>query len=98
MSGPRRAALLAGGVAILAGCAARPVPPQGVSPADLSAYRLALADVGCTVADAATAARVEGATGLSDGQLEAVTDYLVESGELTPLVPLGVRLTTGRCA
>lgn len=71
--------------------------PQGVTDADIAAYRAAMETAGCVVASPEQAAVVETATGFDTAKLRAITDYLVEIGDVEQY-GASSRLLTGACA
>ena len=83
------------GLVWLAGCA---VPPEGVSPEDLSDFKLAAATIGCEMVTEADYLPVELQAGLTREQSTAITSYLLAAGEAERMDNGGVKLMTGACA
>ncbi len=78
--------------------AACDVPPEGVEPADISEYELAVSSIGCQMVTEADYQPVELQAGLTREQSKAITSYMLATGKAERLPEGGVKLTTGACA
>ncbi len=94
----KNAAVLLAGLA-LAGCdgAGGQTLPDGVSAADVAAFKSAVTNAGCAIDTPAQAVPIREATGLDREQLRSITQYLVLTGDSAPTAT-GFRLITGACA
>ncbi len=72
---------------------------DGPTDAQLQSFRVAITQVGCTIADDATAASVQAATGFSETLLESIVQQLRVYNEIVDAsAEGGITLTSGECA
>ena len=73
--------------------------PEGITVADVDAFRAAIISAGCEIRNEAQAAIVEAATGFDEDKLAALADYLIDSGELLVTDNLaGLGMTGDACS
>ena len=84
--------------AALSAVAACTLPPSGVTQADLVAYEVAVASVGCKLETERQYLPVELQTGLTRDQLIGISQYKLAVEEAVSLDNGGVKLVTGACA
>ena len=72
--------------------------PEGLSEADVDAFRAGMVAAGCEIRVESQALIVEAATGFSEDKLGALTDYLLGTGELA-VTPEGdgIALDNAQC-
>jgi len=71
--------------------------PDGVTGADVAAFRTAVTAAGCAIETPAQAIPIAEQTGFDREKLRSITQYLVLAGESEPTAS-GFRLTSGSCA
>ncbi len=72
--------------------------PEGLSEADLDAFRAGMVAAGCEIRSQSQAQIVEAATGFGEAKLGSLTDYLLGTGELA-VTPAGdgIALNNAEC-